>query len=158
MRNITLSRRRLRTWIRLLRLTRRTENILREYMRVSHGTTLPRFDVMAALYRVDTPMKMSALSQMLLVSNGNASTVVDRLEKDGLVARVSATGDRRVVNVALTKQGRNQFEVLAAGHESLVDDILGGLDNDDLDLIRDLLHRAEGRVGASVDLENLPES
>lgn len=158
MRDATLSRRRLRTWIRLLRLTRRTENTLREYMRVSHGTTLPRFDVMAALYRVDAPIKMSALSQMLLVSNGNASTVVDRLEKDGLVTRVTATGDRRVVNVTLTKQGRRQFEVLATGHEALVDDILGGLDNSDLDLIRDLLHRAEAHIEASADLEAVPES
>ena len=46
-----LSRRRLRGWLRLLRLTRQTENHLREYLRVNHATTLPRFDVMAALYR-----------------------------------------------------------------------------------------------------------
>lgn len=143
MRDTTLSRRRLRTWIRLLRLTRQTENSLREYMRVSHGTTLPRFDVMAALYRADAPIKMSALSQMLLVSNGNASTVVDRLEKDGLVVRIAAASDRRVVNVSLSDKGRKQFEVLAAGHEALVDRIFARLGHEDLDLIRDLLHRAD---------------
>lgn len=148
MRDSTLSRRRLRTWIRLLRLTRRTENTLREFMRVSHGTTLPRFDVMAALYRADAPMKMSALSQMLLVSNGNASTVVDRLEKDGLVNRIAAPKDRRVVNVSLSNKGRAQFEELAAGHEALVDRIFAGLDNNDLDLIRDLLHRAEAAAAS----------
>lgn len=148
MRDVTLSRRRLRTWIRLLRLTRKTENTLREYMRVSHGTTLPRFDVMAALYRADAPIKMSALSQMLLVSNGNASTVVDRLEKDGLVIRIAAANDRRVVNVTLSDKGRKQFEDLAAGHEALVDRIFAGLGPEDLDLIRDLLHRAEAEVPA----------
>ncbi|APE45699.1 MarR family transcriptional regulator (plasmid) [Sulfitobacter alexandrii] len=143
MRGNSLSHRRLRTWIRLLRLTRHTENTLRDYMRVSHGTTLPRFDVMAALYRSDGPMKMSALSQMLLVSNGNASTVVDRLEKDGLVTRVPAQDDRRVVNVSLSDRGRAQFEELAAGHAALVDRLFAGLDDHDLDQIRDLLHRAE---------------
>ena len=148
MRDVTLSRRRLRTWIRLLRLTRQTENTLREYMRVIHGTTLPRFDVMAALYRADAPIKMSALSQMLLVSNGNASTVVDRLEKDGLVIRIAAANDRRVVNVTLSDKGRTQFEDLAAGHEALVDRIFAGLGPEDLDLIRDLLHRAEAKVPA----------
>ena len=45
------SKRRLKLWIRLLGVTRRAENELREYLRVTHDTTLPRFDVMAALYR-----------------------------------------------------------------------------------------------------------
>ena len=42
---------------------------------------------MAALYRRREGVTMSELSRMLLVSNGNATTVVDRLEKDGLVRR-----------------------------------------------------------------------
>ncbi|WP_254702711.1 MarR family winged helix-turn-helix transcriptional regulator [Sulfitobacter sp. THAF37] len=129
-----------------MRLTRQTENTLRDYMRVSHDTTLPRFDVMAALYRSDKPVKMSTLSQMLLVSNGNASTVVDRLEKDGLVIRMSGQEDRRVVHVSLSEEGRARFETLAAGHATLVDRLFAGLDADDLDQIRDLLHRAEAGV------------
>jgi DNA-binding HxlR family transcriptional regulator len=48
---------------------------------------LPRFDVMAALYRRREGVTMSELSRMLLVSNGNATAVVDRLEADGLVRR-----------------------------------------------------------------------
>ena len=81
------SKRRLKLWIRLLAVTRRTEAELREFLRVKHGTTLPRFDVLAALYRRQGGVTMSDLSRMLLVSNGNATTVVDRLEKDGLVRR-----------------------------------------------------------------------
>ena len=138
-----LPRRRLRTWLRLLRVTRSTENQLREFLRVTHDTTLPRFDVMAALYREDAPMKMSDLSKMLLVSNGNASTIVNRLEKDGLVARTPVAKDRRVVNVELTPLGRTQFEEQAKGHETVVDGIFSTLDHNDLDLIRDLLRRAE---------------
>ena len=45
------SKRRLKMWIRLLGVTRAAENHLREHLRVKHETTLPRFDVMAALYR-----------------------------------------------------------------------------------------------------------
>ena len=40
---------------------------------------------MAALYRRREGVTMSELSRMLLVSNGNATAVVDRLEADGLV-------------------------------------------------------------------------
>jgi DNA-binding MarR family transcriptional regulator len=72
-------------WIRLLGVTRSAENELREYLRLTHETTLPRFDVMAALYRRREGVTMSELSRMLLVSNGNATAVVDRLEARRLV-------------------------------------------------------------------------
>ena len=68
------SKRRLKMWIRLLGVTRGAENGLREYLRVKHDTTLPRFDVMAALYRRREGVTMSELSRMLLVSNGNATS------------------------------------------------------------------------------------
>jgi DNA-binding MarR family transcriptional regulator len=100
---------------------------------------------MAALYSNDAPMKMSELSKRLLVSNGNASTVMNRLEQDGLAKRIQEKQDRRVVNVTLTPLGRAQFEEQAKGHEAMVDGIFETLDHEDLDLIRDLLHRAEAR-------------
>ena len=65
----------------------RAKSDLREFLRLRHDTTLPRFDVMAALWRRRDGVTMSELSRMLLVSNGNATAVVDRLEKDGLVRR-----------------------------------------------------------------------
>lgn len=142
----TLSQRRLRTWIRLLRITRSTERHLREFLRISHATTLPRFDVMAALHRAKTPLKMSELSQLLLVSNGNATNVVDRLEKDGLVQRVPSGRDRRVVLVELTALGLSEFTALARANEAKVNKMFAGLDHADLDMIRDLLKRVEGAV------------
>ena len=141
---ISLSRRRLRTWIRLLRLTRRSESHLREFLRVNHDTTLPRFDVMAALHRNEAPMKMSELSRMLLVSNGNATTVITRLEQDGWVVRTPVKTDRRVIEVQMTDQGRAEFEILAAAHEAEVDKLFSDLGHDELDALRDLLQRARG--------------
>ncbi|MCB2105387.1 MAG: MarR family transcriptional regulator, partial [Rhodobacteraceae bacterium] len=104
-----LSKRRLKLWIRLLGVTRGAENRLREYLRVEHGTTLPRFDVMAALFRRRDGVTMSELSRMLLVSNGNATAVVDRLEAEGLVRRTPSETDRRTVYVALTETGLASF-------------------------------------------------
>ncbi|MCV2865869.1 MarR family winged helix-turn-helix transcriptional regulator [Albidovulum sediminicola] len=112
-----LSKRRLKLWIRLLAVTRTAENRLREFLRVEHGTTLPRFDVMAALYRRRGGVTMSELSRMLLVSNGNATAVVDRLEAEAMVRRTPSQTDRRTVFVALTEAGLAAFETLAADHE-----------------------------------------
>jgi DNA-binding MarR family transcriptional regulator len=143
-----LSKRRLRTWLRLLRLTRTVEARLREHLRVAHDTTLPRFDVMAALYRRREALSMSELSRLLLVSNGNATAVVDRLEKDGLVRRTPAEADRRTVHVTLTPAGVAAFEAMAAGHEAMLDRLLAGLGPEDMDALRDILRRAMPEEGA----------
>ncbi len=139
-----LTRRRLRTWLRILRLTRRAENHLREFLRSECDTTLPRFDVMAALHRAEKPMKMSELSERLLVSNGNATTVVDRLEREGLVQRVASESDRRVKHVTLSDAGRARFEVLARAHEAEVDKLFATLGHEELDMMRTIIRRMEG--------------
>ena len=139
-----LSKRRLKMWIRLLGVTRAAENHLREHLRLGHATTLPRFDVMAALWRRREGVTMSELSRMLLVSNGNATTVVDRLEKDGFVARRPSQSDRRTVFVALTDAGLAEFEGLAAGHEAEVAKLFSGLSEADLDTLTEILKRMGG--------------
>lgn len=137
-----LSKRRLKTWIRLLGVTRGAENHLRDYLRRAHGTTLPRFDVMAALWRRREGVTMSELSRLLLVSNGNATAVVDRLEADGMVRREAEDGDRRRIRVRLTPEGLETFEIMALGHEAEVDAILSRLSETDLEALRDILSRA----------------
>ena len=136
-----LSKRRLKLWIRLLGVTRLSESHLREFLRVKHDTTLPRFDVLAALYRRRDGVTMSELSRMLLVSNGNATAVVDRLESDGLVRRSPSETDRRTVFVALTPEGLTQFEGLAVDHEAEVDQLFAGLSDADLDVLTEILKR-----------------
>jgi DNA-binding MarR family transcriptional regulator len=137
-----LSKRRLKMWIRLLGVTRAAEAELRDFLRTRHDTTLPRFDVLAALYRRREGVTMSELSRMLLVSNGNATTVVDRLEKDGLVRRTPSDTDRRTVFVALTPAGLAQFEGLATEHEAEVSRVFASLSEADLDRLTDILKRA----------------
>ena len=136
-----LSKRRLKLWIRLLGVTRSAESSLREYLRLTHATTLPRFDVLAALYRRREGVTMSELSRMLLVSNGNATAVVDRLEADGMVRRTQSDADRRTVFVSLTPEGLAGFEVQAQGHEAEVDRLFAGLLAEDIDRLTEILKR-----------------
>lgn len=136
-----LSKRRLKLWIRLLGVTRGAEAALRDYLRVNHDTTLPRFDVLAALYRRRDPVTMSELSRMLLVSNGNATAVVDRLEADGMVRRSPSDADRRTVFVGLTPQGLAAFETQARGHEAEVDRLFSDLSAEDIDHLTEILKR-----------------
>ena len=136
-----LSKRRLKMWIRLLGVTRAAESHLREHLRLQHDTTLPRFDVMAALWRRREGVTMSELSRMLLVSNGNATAVVDRLEKDGLAKRTPMPTDRRTVHVALTEDGLQQFETLAQGHEAEVNTLFSRLNEAEIEQLTTLLKK-----------------
>ncbi len=143
-----LSKRRLKMWIRLLRVTRLAEGELRAYLRLRHTTTLPRFDVMAALYRRREGVTMSELSRMLLVSNGNATAVVDRLEADGLARRTPSETDRRTIFVALTDAGFSSFEQLAQGHEAEIDRIFDGVTESELDTLVEIFKRIGQRAEA----------
>ncbi|MBL4890280.1 MAG: MarR family transcriptional regulator [Rhizobiaceae bacterium] len=119
-----LSKQNLRLWLRLLKATRIIETQLRDKLRQEFSSTMPRFDVLAALYRFEKGLKMSALSNVLMVSNGNVTGIVDRLVKDGLVVRVPVIGDRRALLVRLTAKGREEFARQAKSHESWVDELL----------------------------------
>ncbi|MEP3275960.1 MAG: MarR family transcriptional regulator [Stappiaceae bacterium] len=122
---------RLRLWLRMLRSTRLIESELRERLRLEFQATLPRFDVMAALYRQRDGMIMSDLSRFLMVSNGNVTGIIDRLVSDGLVSRQKREGDRRTSFVRLTSAGISAFEEMARSHEAWVSALLADFSGDE---------------------------
>ena len=138
------SKSRLRLWLRLLKLTGQIERELRQRLRDEHDTTLPRFDVMAALHRFPGGLKMSELSNTLRVSNGNVTGIVDRLAEEGLVERVAVAGDRRAQLARLSAAGHSRFETMAAAHEAWIDELLGGISAQDAEAVIGLLD--EGRA------------
>lgn len=118
------SKERLRLWLRFLKASRTIEAQLRENLRVEFASTLPRFDLMAALSRYEDGLKMSQLSGVLKVSNGNVTGIVDRLAEDGMIVRVPVPGDRRATLVRLTTRGHEEFAIQAAAHETWINDML----------------------------------
>jgi DNA-binding MarR family transcriptional regulator len=135
----SLSKERLRLWIRLLRATRIVEGELRERLKSQFDSTLPRFDVMSALYRQPDGMLMSDLSRFLLVSNGNVTGIIDRLVGDGLVVRSTRDGDRRTSIVRLTGKGTETFRAMAEAHEGWIAELLGEVDEADAHKLSSML-------------------
>ena len=121
------ARARLRLWIRVLRLSRAIESELRENLRTEFTATLPRFDVMAALYRFPGGMILSELSRYLMVSNGNVTGIVNRLVSDGHVRRTLRNGDRRTSVVRLSARGVSEFEAMADAHAAWVNEFFANL-------------------------------
>ena len=136
-----ITKTRLRLWLRLLKLSSGIEGELRKRLRDDHGTTLPRFDVMAALYRYPDGLKMSDLSDHLRVSNGNVTGILDRLTEEGLALRVAIPGDRRAHLACLTPKGRAVFADLAEFHENWINDLLQGLSMEEAETVSTLLEQ-----------------
>jgi len=124
------SKQRLRLWLRILKVSRRVEGEVRERLRSEFATTLPRFDVLAALDREADGLRMSELSGVLKVSNGNVTGIVDRLVTDGLIVRSAVAGDRRAMVVRLTGKGREEFARLSRIHEDWIDELLGAVNGE----------------------------
>jgi len=129
------SKQSLRLWLRLLSCSLVIEKRIRQKLAEDFDTTLPRFDVLSSLERSPDGLTMSELSNWLLVSKGNLTAVVERLIEDGMVVRLQDAGDRRVLRVRLTPEGRRQFAGMASAHERWIDHLMADLSGDDFDAL-----------------------
>src|SRR5262245_15939220 len=104
----------LRLWLRLLTCTTLIETEIRKRLRTQFDETLPRFDLMAQLERVEDGMTLGEVSKRMMVSAGNVTSLVERMVQAGYVERRVSPNDRRSQLIRLTPEGRHAFGVMAA--------------------------------------------
>jgi MarR family 2-MHQ and catechol resistance regulon transcriptional repressor len=91
------------TYIKLRRAVNTLSLREGEVMR-NAGLTESQFGALEALFHLG-PLCQRELSEKVLKSAGNMTTVVDNLERRGLVERRREVSDRRIVTVHLTEDG-----------------------------------------------------
>ena len=113
----TGSRTEKRTLNTFIKLTRCTNSLFaRLSERNTFGDLTPsQFGVLEILYHLG-PLTLGDISAKALKSGSNMTTVVDNLERDGLVRRERDTQDRRVIYVHLTEAGVSKLEAVLPGH------------------------------------------
>ena len=116
-----------RLWLRLLSCTMVIEKRIKRGFADRFVTTLPRFDILAALDRAEAGLSMGALGRALLVSNGNITGLIQTLIRDGDVEMTTAPSDRRTAIVTLTEAGRTRFNALAAAHHGWIEAMFAGV-------------------------------
>jgi len=121
----------LRLWLRLLTCTSLIEASVRQILRDDFDSTLPRFDLLAQLDRHPQGLRMSELSQRLMVTGGNITALADQLEAEGLLRREPVSDDRRAIRLTLSPAGQKRFAEMAAGHERWVVSLFEGLSLDE---------------------------
>lgn len=138
----------LRLWLRLLACEGLIEQTVRTRLRTTFDITLPQFDVLSELEHAGDALTMSQLSDNLMVSNGNVTGVVDRLERDSYVRRAASPTDRRVQYIELTDHGINAFRQMASVHEQWITDLFSGLTANEIKTLIAGLSRAKDAIAS----------
>jgi DNA-binding MarR family transcriptional regulator len=143
----------LRLWLRMLTCTTLIEGEIRRRLRRDFDTTLPRFDLLAALDRVPAGLSLGEVSRRMMVSNGNVTGLAARLEAEGLVERRVRPGDKRAQMLRLTAKGRRDFARQSAAHEAWVAELLDGMAEGERATLFLLLGKAKSSVRGALTSE-----
>lgn len=81
----------------------------------------------------------SRIAGLLGHSSGATTRMLDQLEERGLLTRVRQSDDRRVVNLALTDEGRKAVREMVPGMAALWDDVLQDLSEQEVDTLLTLM-------------------
>jgi DNA-binding MarR family transcriptional regulator len=104
-------------WRGLLRAHAALVRALDGELEQTHGIALTSYEVLARLAQSDAGrMRMCELAESVLLSRSGLTRMVDRLERDGLVARGSCEHDARGAFAVITPEGLDAFRRARVTH------------------------------------------
>ena len=107
----------LRTWIRFLSAHSAMTRELEAQLMGAHGLTLSDYDVLVQLARApEHKLRNIELAKAVVLTRSGVTRLVDGLERDGLVTRVSCASDKRGTFVAITEAGARKLREAAGTH------------------------------------------
>jgi DNA-binding MarR family transcriptional regulator len=129
----------LRIWLRLLSCTSIISRHLRRNLKKSFSLTLPRFDLLAQVGRPRLGASLGELSRRLLVTKGNITDIVARLEAENLIERRRDDMDGRIQYVFLTETGNELLRKILPVHDKWLRDLLRGMSRQELGTLYEAL-------------------
>jgi DNA-binding MarR family transcriptional regulator len=97
------------------------------------GMQAAQYRILGVLKREGNPLSMSELGKRQYISKPYMTILVDQLIQDGSVQRIPDTMDRRVINIAITAEGKRHLRQAASRYKENVKNILSDLDRQDLE-------------------------
>jgi DNA-binding MarR family transcriptional regulator len=133
----------------------RTIGLLRRTMEpffVSYGISGAQWGILAVLHwsqREGEPaLRLIDLGERLIIRPPSVTTVIDRLEKMGLVERRASKADSRAKEVRLTAAGGVLVDRVLTAHRKQIEKMLGNLSNEEQAMLKGLLDRVSGHLEA----------
>lgn len=118
----------------------RSVDIESKKIQKEYGVSIPQ--VLCLSFLNESPSYQSTQNEIRKFLNLNSSTVsgiINRLEKKGLLARLPKTGDKRVVNIALTSSGEKLLSTIPSLLHEQLSEKLQKLDNAELEKVEESL-------------------
>jgi DNA-binding MarR family transcriptional regulator len=147
-----------RTWVALVSLAELLPHALDAQLTADAGLINFEYGILSILnIAPDRTLRMGELATAVDSAAPKLSKAVTRLEKRGLVERVSCAGDKRAINVHLTREGRKAWLKATPPHIALArDTILAALDENQLGTLADLLEPVINRLDPTASLGTVP--
>lgn len=139
-------RRALDTYIKLMRASETVATHIKRLL-AEQNLTISQLGILEALLHLG-PLCQTDLGTKLLKSSGNITTVVDNLEKRGLVRRDRNRDDRRYVDVSLTDEGRELIEGYFPEHVREIHQVISPLTAEEQQELGRLCRKLGLAVGA----------
>lgn len=129
-------------WLRLLRVKMKVGRALGEQLR-GWGLNSAQFDVLAHV-GVAEGITQQELADSLLVTKGNVTQLLDRMEERGWISRRREGRSNRLF---LTEEGRRLFAEVVPAHEALIDERLSVLLGEEQERLHELLRKLDRALG-----------
>lgn len=91
-----------------------------------HGLNPTEFAILEALYHKG-PLPLQQVGEKVLISSGNITYVVDKLEQKQLLVRRPSSTDRRVIFAELTSKGQDLMATIFPLHTQALHTAVSGL-------------------------------
>ena len=139
----------LRAWRGLLRTHAMLVKRLDAELESAHGLPLTSYEVLLHLHKAEgCKMRMCDVAESVLLSRSGLTRLVDRLERDGFVERVSCADDARGAFARLTDAGRAKLEAASSTHlEGIRQHFLTHFEPSELALLAEAWERVTGIGG-----------
>lgn len=102
----------------------------------------------AVVAKAVAPLSQIELAQSVGVEGATMVSMLDRLEKSGLVMRQAVPNDRRMKHVVLTPQGRALYDQVLRQADPVRRELLGGVDPALLRAATELLEQVQAAAEA----------
>jgi MarR family transcriptional regulator for hemolysin len=112
------------------------------------GLTRVQWQALLMIARADHALTQRELAEGLDIGAPATVSLVDRMERDGLVERSAVPGDRRSKAVRATPASRRLLGRIESTAGTLRREIIGGLSRDELAQLHGLLAKAHARIEA----------
>ena len=128
----------LSTFVKLVQCTSSVSNHVHKHLQ--DVLTVSQFGILEALFHLG-PMSQKELAGKILKSPGNITTIINNLEKAGLVTRIIGAEDKRYYAIHLTYEGRKLIEKIFPTHVEILSQRMSVLSEEEQQTLGKLLKK-----------------